>query len=65
MDMNLVSALVGAQAQGQKVQLAAAMMRMNADAAGAIVKVMDEAQQNLASLANVASGIGQNVNITA
>jgi len=65
MDMNLVSALVGAQAQGQQVQLAAAMMRINADAAGAIVKVMDEAQQNLASLANVASGIGQNVNITA
>ena len=37
---------------------------MNADAAGSIVQVLDAAQQNLNSLANVAAGVGQNVNIS-
>jgi len=45
--------------------IAAKMLRMNADAASGIVKVLDAAQQNLASLANVAAGVGQNLNITA
>jgi hypothetical protein len=62
---SLASALVGAQAGQQQAQLAAAMMRMNADQAASIVKVVEEAQQSIASLANVASGVGQNVNITA
>jgi hypothetical protein len=62
---SLATALVGAQAGQQQTQLAAAMMRMNADQAAAIVKVVEEGQQNIASLANVASGIGQNVNIVA
>ena len=61
----LASTLVGAQAGQQQTQLATAMMRMNADHAAAIIKVVEEAQQNLASLANVASGVGQNLNITA
>ena len=61
----IASAMVGAQAGQQQAQLAAAMMRMNADQAAAIVKVVEDAAQNLSSLANVASGIGQNVNITA
>jgi len=62
---SIAAAMVGAQASQQQTQLAAAMMRMNADQAAAIVKVVEEGQQNIASLANVASGIGQNVNITA
>ena len=41
------------------------MMRMNADAAASVVQVLDAAQQNLNSLANVAAGVGQNVNISA
>jgi len=45
--------------------LAAKMLRMNADSASAIVQVLDAAQKNLASLANVAAGVGQNLNITA
>jgi hypothetical protein len=44
--------------------MAAKMLRMNADAAGAIVKVLEAAQQNLNNLANVAAGVGQNVNIS-
>ena len=44
--------------------LAAKMLRMNADAASSIVQVLDAAQQHLSSLANVAAGVGQNLNIS-
>jgi len=37
---------------------------MNADAAKSVVQVIDAAQQNMQSLANVAAGVGQNVNIS-
>ncbi len=62
---SLVSAMAGAQMSQVQMAIAAKMLRMNADAAGAVVQVLEAAQQNLASLANVAAGIGQNVNITA
>ena len=45
--------------------IAAKMLRMNADMAGSVVQLLDSAQQNLQSLANVAAGVGQNVNISA
>ena len=38
---------------------------MNADAEASIVQVLDAAQRNIASLGNLAAGIGQNLNITA
>jgi len=57
--------MAGAQMGGVQMALAAEMLRMNADAAGAIVQVLQAAQQNLNSLANVAAGVGQNVNISA
>jgi hypothetical protein len=44
---------------------AAKMLRMNADNASAIVQVLDAAQKNLQSLANVAEGVGRNLNISA
>ena len=47
-----------------QMAIAAKIMRMNADAAASIVQVLDAAQQNIASLANVATGVGQNLNIT-
>jgi hypothetical protein len=62
---SIASAFVGAQAGQQQVQLAAAMMRMNADASAAIVKMVEQSSQDLLSLANVGSGVGQNVNIAA
>ena len=62
---SLASAMAGAQMGGVQMALAAEMLRMNADAAGAIVQVLQAAQQNLNSLANVAAGVGQNVNISA
>ena len=45
--------------------IAAKMLRMNADNAASIVQVLDAAQKNIQSLANLAAGVGQNLNITA
>jgi len=62
---SLAAALAGVQMSNVQLAIAAKMLRMNADAASGIVQVLDAAQQNLASLANVAAGVGQNLNITA
>ena len=61
---SIAAALVGAQTSNAQMALAAKMLRMNADAASSIVQVLDAAQQNLNSLANVAAGVGQNLNIS-
>jgi hypothetical protein len=62
---SLAAAMVGAQMSQMQMAVAAFMMRMNADAAASVVQVIDAAQQNIQSLANVADGVGQNVNISA
>jgi hypothetical protein len=62
---SIASALVGAQASQTQTPLAAEMLRMNTQNANAIVQVLQESQKNLQSLANVAAGVGQNVNISA
>jgi len=62
---SIAAAMAGAPMSDVQMAIAAKMLRMNADAASGIVKVLDAAQQNLASLANVAAGVGQNLNITA
>jgi hypothetical protein len=72
---SVAAAMVGAQAADAQMTLAAKMLRMNADAAGAVADMLDKAQQNLqspsssslssSSLANVAAGVGQNLNISA
>ena len=53
-----------ARASTAKLQIAAAatMMKMNADAQGAIVKVLEAAQQNMQAL--VAAGVGGNLDIS-
>lgn len=61
----LVSAMSGAQASSAQMALAAKMLRMNADSAGMVAKIIESAQANLKSLANVADGVGKNVNIIA
>ena len=61
--VSLAAALAGAQMSSVQMALAAKMLRMNADAAAAIVQVLDAAQQNIANLANVAAGVGQNLDI--
>ena len=44
---------------------AAKMLRMNADASADVAKLLEAAQQNFNRLANVAGGIGGNLDITA
>jgi hypothetical protein len=62
--VSLATALVGAQKSDAQMAIAAKMLRMNADNAASIVQVLDAAQKNMANLANVASGVGQNLNIS-
>ena len=62
--VSIATALVGAQMSGAQMAIAARMLRMNADNAASIVQVLNAAQQNMASLANVASGVGQSLNIS-
>jgi hypothetical protein len=44
--------------------MAAKMLKMNADSAGNAVKLLEAAQQNMNSLANIASGVGGNLDIS-
>ncbi len=62
--VSLATALAGAQMSNAQMAIAAKMVRMNADNAASVVQVLDAAQKNMASLANVAIGIGQNLNIS-
>jgi hypothetical protein len=64
MDAALVNAFIGAQAAQLQMAAAAKMMRMNADAAASIVKVIEAAQDNMQQLANVAAGVGGNLDIS-
>jgi hypothetical protein len=61
---SLAAAMVGAQMSAVQMAIAAKMLRMNADSAASVVQIIDAAQQNMQSLANVAAGVGQNVNIS-
>ena len=59
----MVSSMLTAQAGNTQMQVAATMMKSNADAEKSAVMTLLGGAQN--SLANVASGIGGNVNISA
>jgi hypothetical protein len=63
--VSIATALVGSQMADVQMAVAAKMLRMNADNASAIVQVLDAAQKNLQSLANVTEGVGRNLNISA
>ena len=66
MDLASIAAvLVASQMGNVQMAVAAKMLRMNADNASSIVQVLDAAQKNLQSLANVAEGVGRNLNISA
>ena len=63
--VSLATALAGAQMSSAQMVIAAKMVRMNVDNAASIVEVLNAAQRNITSLANVAAGVGQNLNVTA
>ena len=61
---SIAAAFIAAQASQVQTAVAAKMLKMNAESAQNAVKFIDAAQQNMQSLANVASGVGQNLNIS-
>jgi hypothetical protein len=61
----LATAMIGARAAQIQMAVAAKMLRMNADNAASIVKVIEAAQENMDRLANVAAGIGTNLDVSA
>lgn len=63
--MSLVTALLGAQAGNTQLNLGADLMRMNANSDRSVAQLLGAAAQNASSLANVAAGIGTNLNIAA
>jgi len=63
-ETGLASAFIAARMGQVQLAVAAKMLRMNADAAQSIVQVIDAAQQNLDRLANVATGIGGNLDVS-
>ena len=61
---SLAAAVVGAQAGRLQLAAAAKMMKMNFENEAAIAQMIEAGQQNLDQLANVAAGIGQNLDIS-
>ena len=62
---SLITALMGAQTGVIQLAVAARLERMNADQGASVAKLIDAAQQNIDPLANVAAGIGTNLNVSA
>jgi hypothetical protein len=62
---SIAAAFVAAQAGQLQTAVAAKMLRMNADASANAARLLEAAQQNFNRLANVAGGIGGNLDITA
>jgi hypothetical protein len=64
--MAMVSSMLAAQAGNVQMQVAATMMKSNADAEkSAVLTLLGAAQQSMSSLANVGAGIGGNLNVSA
>jgi hypothetical protein len=62
---SLITALMGAQTGMVQLAVAARLARMNADQGSSVVKLIDAAQQNFDPLANVAAGLGTNLDVSA
>ena len=60
----IASAVVAAQGSQTQVAFATEMVKMNADAQAAVVQLVDAAQQNMNTLANVAAGVGGSLDIS-
>jgi hypothetical protein len=64
--MSMASSLLAAQAGNVQTQVAATILKSNADAEkSAVLTLLGAAQQSASSLANVGPGIGGNLNVTA
>ena len=62
----MVSGMLAAQAGKVQMQVAAAILKSNADSEkSAVMTLSGAAQQDMSSLANVAAGVGGSLDITA
>ena len=62
---SIAAAFIAAQVGQLQQAVAAKMLRMNAQASADTAKLLEAAQQNFNCLANVAGGIGGNLDIAA
>ena len=60
----IASVFVAARAGETQLAVAAKMLKMNAEAAFSIVQLIDAAQTNARQLANVAAGVGGNLDVS-
>ena len=60
----LASAFIGARMGEVQLAVAARMLKMSSDDAASVVKLVDAANHSTDRLADVAAGLGQNVDIT-
>ncbi|MET0631035.1 MAG: hypothetical protein ABWY47_03480 [Xanthobacteraceae bacterium] len=60
----LASAMIAARVGEVQLAVAARLLRMDAQAAGTAAKLIDAAEANADRLANVAAGIGANLDVT-
>ena len=64
--MSMVSGILAAQAGNVQTQVAASVMKSNADAEkSAVLTLLGAAQNSMSPLANVGPGIGGNLDVTA
>jgi hypothetical protein len=64
--MSLVSGFLAAQAGSLQMQVATTVLKSNMDAEkSAVMTLLGAGEQNASSLANVAAGIGGNLDVTA
>ena len=61
---SIAAAFIAQQAAQVQTAAAAKMLRMNAQSGNDVAKLLEAAQQNFSRLANVASGVGANLDIT-
>jgi len=62
---SLAAAFVAAQMSRVQFAAAAAMTRMNSDAAQSVAQVVQAAEQNAQHFADLAAGVGRNLDIMA
>jgi hypothetical protein len=60
----LASALIDARLGQVQLAVAAKMLRIDANSAASVTRLIDSAQQNFDRLANVAAGIGRNLDLS-
>ena len=66
MDMSMVSGILAAQSGNLQMQVATTVLKSNMDAEkSAVMTLLGAGEQNAASPANVAAGIGGNLDVTA